>query len=138
MHYHTTSNGDASNCCRVVAINGFWATVCKTVRPMLSDSCLSCPVCPVCNVRALWPNGWTHQDETWHAGRPRPWPHYVRWRSSSPKGAYPQLSAHIRCGQMAAWIKMPLCTEPRRLCVKWDRCRSVCLSVCPVCNVGVL
>ena len=22
-----------------------WATVCKTVRPMLSDRCLSCPVC---------------------------------------------------------------------------------------------
>jgi len=21
----------------------FWATVCKTVRPMLSDRCLSCP-----------------------------------------------------------------------------------------------
>jgi len=29
-----------------------------------------CPVCPVCDVRALWPNGWTDQDETWHAGRP--------------------------------------------------------------------
>ena len=28
----------------------FWATVCKTVRPMLSDRCLSCPVCPVCDV----------------------------------------------------------------------------------------
>ena len=38
----------------------YWATVCKTVR---------CPVCLyVCNVRALWPNGWTDQDETWHAG----------------------------------------------------------------------
>ena len=33
--------------------------------------CLS--VClSVCNVRALWPNGWTHQDETWRAGRPHP------------------------------------------------------------------
>jgi len=29
-------------------------------------------VLSVCNVRALWPNGWTAQDETWHAGRPRP------------------------------------------------------------------
>jgi len=28
-----------------------------------------CPVClSVCDVRALWPNGWTDQDETWHAG----------------------------------------------------------------------
>ena len=45
--------------------------------------------CPVCHVRALWPNGWTDQDETWHAGRPRPWPHCFRWRPSSlsPKGA---------------------------------------------------
>ena len=51
------------------SINRFWATVCKTVRRMLSVRCLS--VCPVCNVRALWPNGWTDQDETWHAGRPR-------------------------------------------------------------------
>jgi len=68
-----------------------WATVCKTVCPMLSVRCpvrpvlfcpvLSCPAlsCPACNVRALWPNGWTDQDETWHAGysRPRPWPHCV-------------------------------------------------------------
>ena len=40
----------------------FWATVCKTVRPMLSVRCLSVrsvlSVCPVCDVRALWPNGW--------------------------------------------------------------------------------
>ena len=45
----------------------------------------------VCNVRALWPNGWTDQHETWHAGRPRPWPHCVRWApiSPSPKGAHP-------------------------------------------------
>ena len=26
---------------------------------------LSCLSCPVCNVRALCPNGWTDQDETW-------------------------------------------------------------------------
>ena len=63
---------------------------------MLSVRCLS-----VCNVRALWPNGWTDQDETWHADRPRPWPRCVRWGPSSP-----QFSAHICCGQMAAWIKM--------------------------------
>jgi len=29
---------------------------------MLSDRCLS--VCPVYDVGALWPNGWTDQDET--------------------------------------------------------------------------
>jgi len=48
----------------------FGATVCKTVRPMLSDPCLFC--LSVCNVGVLWPNGWMDQDETWHAGRPRP------------------------------------------------------------------
>jgi len=25
-------------------------------------------VCPVCDVGVLWPNSWTDQDETWHAG----------------------------------------------------------------------
>jgi len=44
---------------------------------MLSDRCLS--VCPVC-LSCLWrwcmvANAWVDHDETWHAGRPRPWPH---------------------------------------------------------------
>jgi len=96
---------------------------------MLSVRCLSSclSVCPVCNVRSLWPNGWTDQDETCHAGRPRPWPHCVRWGPSYPssKGAQPsspQFSAHICCGQMAAWIKMSLGMElglgPGH-CVRW-------------------
>ena len=90
--------------------------VCKTVRPMLS---IRCPVClSVClSVTlvycVLWPNGWTDQDETWHAGTPWPWPHCVRWgpSSSSPKGAQPQFLAHICCGQMAGWIKIALGME---------------------------
>ena len=45
----------------------FWAIVCKTVRPMPSDRCLS-GCLPVCNICVLWPNGWMDQDETWHAG----------------------------------------------------------------------
>ena len=68
---------------------GFWATVCKMVRPMLSVRCLSCPVC---DVHALWPNGWTDQDETWHAGRPRPWSHCVRWGPSSPSPNFRPIS----------------------------------------------
>jgi len=39
----------------------FWAAVCKTVRPMLSDRC---PVYPGCDVGILWPNGWMNQNET--------------------------------------------------------------------------
>jgi len=69
---------------------------------MLSGSCPVClsvclPVClsvvSVCNVGILWPNGLMDQDETWHAGRPRPWPHCVRRRPSypSPKGAQPPI-----------------------------------------------
>ena len=42
--------------------------------------CYQTVVCHfVCDVGVSWPNGWTDQDETWHAGRPRPWPHCVRW-----------------------------------------------------------
>ena len=96
----------------------FWTTVCKTIRPMLSDRCVvySCPVClsvclsvcHVCNVGVLCPNGWTNQGEIWHTGRTRPWPHCVRWgpNSPSPKGHRPQFSASY-CGQVAGWIKLP-------------------------------
>ena len=50
-----------------------------------------------------------HQDETRRAGRPRPWPHSVRWGPSCPPQGYgPQFSAHICCGQMAGWIKTPI------------------------------
>ena len=77
---------------------------------MLSACCLSVLSCPVCNVGILWPNGWTDQDEAWHAGRPWPWLHCVRFRhrAPSPKGHSPQFLAHICCGQMARWIKMVL------------------------------
>ena len=84
---------------------------------MLSNRCLSvCPVClacPVCNVGVLWPNCWTNQDETCQASRPLPWPHCVRWEPSSPPklAEPPNFSAHICCGQMAGWSKMPLGME---------------------------
>jgi len=100
----------------------FWATVCKTVRPMRSDRCLSCPVC--LDVRALWPNGWTDQYETRQAGRPRPWPHCIRWgpSSSSPKGHSPQFWP---ISVAAKWLHGSRChsarslPRPRRLGVRW-------------------
>jgi len=56
---------------------------------MLSDCCPVCPVLSVCNVGVLWSNGWMDQDVTWYVGRPRPRPHCVRRRPSSPsKGAH--------------------------------------------------
>jgi len=37
-----------------VMLIAFWVTVCKTVRPVLSDRCLSvCPVCPVLSVQSV-------------------------------------------------------------------------------------
>ena len=96
--------------------------VCKTDRPILSDRC---PVLSVCNIGVLWPNGSTDQDETWHAGSFGPG-HIVLAGDPVPppkRGTAPQFSAHICCGQMAAWIKMSLGMEvgigPRRLCVRW-------------------
>ena len=52
-----------------------------------------CPVLSVCDVGVVWPNGLTDQDETWYAGRPRPWPHCVRSgpSSHSPKGTQPPI-----------------------------------------------
>jgi len=87
-------------------VSPFRATVCKMVRPMLSDRCPVClclSVLSVCDVGVLWPNGWMDPDETWHAGTPRPWPHCVTRGPSSPppKGHSPQFSAHTRFGQMA-------------------------------------
>ena len=92
---------------------------------MLSVRCPVCPVClSVCDVRALWPNGWTDQDEM-HAGRPRPWPHCVRWGPSSPssKGAQPPifgpylLRPNGCVDQDVTWYGGRL--RPRRLCVRW-------------------
>jgi len=100
----------------------FWATVCKTVRPMLSDHC------PVCNIGVLWSNGWMDQDETWQAGTPQTWPHCVRWGPSSPshKGAQApsQFSAPYLLwpndwmDEDATWYGGR--PRPRRLCVDGD------------------
>jgi len=47
--------------------------------------CYQTIVCPACDVGVLPPNGWTEQDETWHAGSPGLRPHCVRWGPSSPQ-----------------------------------------------------
>jgi len=103
----------------------FWATVCKTVCPMLSGRCSVCPVCPVCDVGVLWPKGRTDQDETWRAGRPRPRPHCVTWgpSSPSPKGVQPPifgpylLRPNGCMDQDSTWYGCR--PRPRRLCVTW-------------------
>jgi len=55
-----------------------------------------------------------HQDAIWYGGRPQPRRLCLRWGPSPlpQKGRSPtQFSAHVYCGQTAAWIKIPLGTE---------------------------
>ena len=81
-------------------------------RPFVKRFALCCRtvVCPVCNVGVLRSNDWTDQGETWRAGRPRPWPHCVRWerRPPPPKGHTPifgpyLLSPNGSMNQNATW-----------------------------------
>jgi len=62
--------------------------------------------------KRLWPNDWMEQGGTLYGGRPQPRRLCVR-RGPSPipkKGLSPQFSAHVYCGQTAAWIETPLGT----------------------------
>jgi len=61
----------------------------------------------------LWRNVCVYQDAIWYGGRPQPRQHCVKWGHScpSPKGAQPQFSSNVRCGQTAGWTKMPLGME---------------------------
>jgi len=79
----------------------------------------SCPV-------TLWPNGWTYQNETWHAGRPRPWTHCVRWGPGPPppKGRTPPIFGPYLlrpngCMDQHATLYGGR-PRPRRLCVRWE------------------
>jgi len=83
-------------------VDTFWQSFVKRFA-----LCYRTVVLSVCDVVGMWPNGWMDQDETWHAGRPRSRPHWVDPAPRPPKGDSPQFSAHICCGQMAGWIKMP-------------------------------
>jgi len=87
---------------------------------------------PIFGPSLLWPNGWMHQDATWYGGRLQPRRLCVRWGPSplSQNGRSPtQFSAHVYCGQTAAWIKINGCmdqdatwyggrTRPTRHCVR--------------------
>jgi len=86
-----------------IASFSFWVTVCKTVRSMLSDRCLSC-LLVYCGQTVGWIKTKLGKevglvpDHIVLDGDP------VR---NSPKGHSPQFWAHVCCGQMAGWIKMP-------------------------------
>ena len=73
-------------------------------------------VCPACNVGVLWTNGWMDQDKTWHGGRPRPWPHCVRWGPALPKKGGTQPPPNFRpMSDVAKWLDGSRChTVARR------------------------
>jgi len=75
-------------------------------RTIVLSVCLSCPVC---DVRALWPNGWTDQDEPWRAGRPRTWPHCVRWGPSYPSPKWAQPPNFRPISVVAKWLHGSRC-----------------------------
>jgi len=82
------------------------------------------PAClTVCDVGVYCGQGWMDQDEAWHAGRPRPRQHCVRWGPSSPKGAQPPIFGPCPLwpngwmNQDATWYRGK--PRPRRHCVKW-------------------
>jgi len=92
----------------------FWATVCKTVRPILSHRCLS--VCLSCLFVTLvycgQTVGWIKMKLDMRVGLG---PGHIMLDGDPaplPKmGQSPQFSAHICYGQMAGWTKMPLGRE---------------------------
>ena len=87
-------------------ICNFWATVCKTVRPVLSDRY---PVlsCLYYDTDVLWPNSWVYQDATWYGGRPWSSFHNGKGNNTSPRtyAVYGRASVYkarpmsICCGQ---------------------------------------
>jgi len=56
---------------------------------------------PLSVLSETWPYGWMDQHETWHAGRPRPWPHCVRLIDRVIVG---QITAYFR-GIFQMWIQ---------------------------------
>ena len=93
----------------------FLATICKTVRPMLSDRCPVCPVClsvMLCTVAKRWMD----QDETWH-GRIRLGPgDIVLHGDPAPHGmghVSPLLFGPLRSGTVAhlsnCWALVEIC-----------------------------
>jgi len=80
---------------------------------------------PIVGPYLLWPNGWMDQGETWLAGRPRPWPHCVRWGpiSPSPKGAEPPIFGPYLLWPNG-WMDQDVTwqggrPQPKRHCVRW-------------------
>jgi len=71
---------DFWRCCRTMMfLPTVMTTMCSNLRANINHVCIRGRTfvkstlfdrCPVCHVGTLRPNGWMHQDETWHGGRP--------------------------------------------------------------------
>jgi len=90
----------------------FWATVCKTVRPMLSDRC---PVCLVLSVTLVYCGQTVGQIKMTLSTQLGLGPgHIVLHGDPDPpprKRHSPQFPASFYCGETAGCIKMPLGME---------------------------
>jgi len=102
------------------AAGSYWATVCKTVRPMLSDRCLSVlsvlSICPVLSVTLGYCGQTVGQIKVKLGMQVGLGPGHIVLHGDpscpSPKGqSSPPFSAHICCGQMDVWINMSLGVE---------------------------
>ena len=102
----------------------FWATFCKTVRPVPSDRCMSC-LCVLCVmlVHCGQTVGWIKMKLDKQVGLG--WPHCVRWgpNSRSPKGAQPPIfGPYLLCPN--GWIHQDVTwcggrPRPRPHCARW-------------------
>jgi len=120
------NGGEKGGCFVTGTMNSFFgATVCKTVRPMLSDRC---PVCHVLSVTFVYCGQTVGRIKMKLGMQVGLGPgHNVLDRDPAPPpqrggGGDPQFLAHICCGQMAAGIKMPLGLEvglDPGDCVRW-------------------
>jgi len=113
--------GVASRQCRQCELDSisehvqFWATVYKTVRPVLSDCCLSVSL-PVLSVTLVYCGQTVGQIKMKLGKEVGLGPGHIVLDGTqlpSPKGGHssPPFSAHAYCGYTAGWIKMPLGTE---------------------------
>jgi len=91
----------------ILVLFGFWATVCKMVCPMPSDSCLS-----VLSVTLVYCDQMVGQSKMklgMQVGLGLGHIVLDGDQAPSPMGhSLPQFLAPICCGRMAQWIKMPL------------------------------
>ena len=104
----------------------YWATVCKTVRPMLSDHCPVLSCLSVGDIGVLWPNGWTDKMKVdmqvglgpGHIaldGDPAPPP--PKGHNTPPVFGPYLLRPNACMDQNSTWYGGR--PRPRRLCVRW-------------------